>query len=294
MSLLLAAQLHGVAGWMETVLNALGPPGIGVLILVENLFPPIPSEAVLPAAGFLASRGEFGVVAAAAWATAGSVVGALLIYGVALWVGDDRLSAVIDRVPLMSTKDASRAWDFFDRHGGRAVLLGRLVPGVRSLISVPAGARQMPLVGFTVRTAIGSAAWNVLLIGAGYWLGDAYDTTAQVAGWANRVIYAAFGVAVVWFLAGRIRARLGRAVRRLDEPELGAGRDGVRGPTRLIGHQPPSEAKPKLADGYSSVDAIWSIGMLASRAMSTGVSTFGSRESMKVSKPPTITPKALR
>ncbi|MDE0805480.1 MAG: VTT domain-containing protein, partial [Acidimicrobiales bacterium] len=175
------------------------------VILIENLFPPIPSEAVLPAAGFLASQGEFGVVAAIVWATVGSVVGALVLYGAGRLVGDGRVTAVIDRMPLMSADDADKAWSVFDRHGKRAVLWGRMVPGVRSLVSVPAGARHMPLGSFVVRTLVGSAAWNALLIGVGFWLGDAYGSTAIVAEWANRLVYLAVVGCAGWFIVRRIR-----------------------------------------------------------------------------------------
>lgn len=199
------AGLDGVAGWMADLLSSIGPMGVGVVILVENLFPPIPSEAVLPAAGFLASQGEFGVIAAVVWATVGSVVGALILYGVGRLVGDVRVTAIIDRLPLMSADDARKAWRVFDRHGKRAVLWGRMVPGVRSLVSIPAGARGMPLGSFVVRTLVGSAAWNALLIGAGFWLGDAYGSTAVVAEWADRLVYLAVVGCLGWFVVRRIR-----------------------------------------------------------------------------------------
>ncbi|MDE0803511.1 MAG: VTT domain-containing protein [Acidimicrobiales bacterium] len=200
-----AAGLDGVAGWMADLLSAIGPIGVGVVIFIENLFPPIPSEAVLPAAGFLASQGEFGIVPAIVWATVGSVVGALVLYGLGRLVGDARVTAIIDRIPLMSADDATRAWDAFDRHGSRAVLWGRMVPGVRSLVSIPAGARRMPLGGFIPRTLAGSAAWNTLLIGAGFWLGDAYGSTAVVAEWANRLVYLAVAGCMGWFIVRRLR-----------------------------------------------------------------------------------------
>lgn len=161
-----------------------GPVGIGVVILAENLFPPIPSEAVLPAAGFLAAQGEFGLVAAIVAATVGSLVGALMLYGLGRAVGEARVTAVVDRVPLLSAKDAERAGETFDRYGPQSVLWGRLLPGVRSLVSIPAGVRAKPIGSFTVRTVIGSVAWNTVLVGAGYLLGDSYETSALVAEWA--------------------------------------------------------------------------------------------------------------
>lgn len=112
-----AVELDGVAGWMADLLASGGPVGIGVVILAENLFPPIPSEAVLPAAGFLAAQGEFGLVAAIVAATVGSLVGALMLYGLGRAVGEARVTAVVDRVPLLSARDAERAGETFDRYG---------------------------------------------------------------------------------------------------------------------------------------------------------------------------------
>lgn len=203
-------ELNGVAGWMASLLSDLGPPGIGLVILIENLFPPIPSEALLPAAGFLAAQGEFGVAAAIVWATVGSVAGALMLYGLGRSVGDRRVTSIVDRMPLVSAADARRAWAMFDRHGERAVLWGRLVPGARSLVSVPAGARRMPAGRFLARTTIGSATWNSVLIGAGFWLGESYGTTALVAEWANRIVYAALAGGIAWLVIRRLRDPLGR------------------------------------------------------------------------------------
>ena len=200
-------ELDGVAGWMADLLASGGPVGVGAIVLIENLFPPIPSEAVLPAAGFLAAQGEFGVVAAVVAATIGSLVGALLLYWLGRTLGDTRVTVIVDRVPLMSAEDAERAWAAFDRHGSRSVLWGRLVPGVRSLVSIPAGARHMPVGDFALRTVVGSAAWNSILIGAGYLLGDSYETSAFVAEWASRAVYVAIVGLLVWFVVTRLRQR---------------------------------------------------------------------------------------
>lgn len=198
-------ELDGVAGWMADLLASGGPVGVGAIVLIENLFPPIPSEAVLPAAGFLAAQGEFGLMAAILAATVGSLVGALVLYGLGRVVGDARVSAIVDRVPLLSARDAECAWQAFDRHGPRSVLWGRLVPGVRSLVSIPAGVRRMPVGSFALRTVAGSAAWNTVLIGAGFLLGDSYETSALVAEWASRLVYLAFAGAIAWFVVTRIR-----------------------------------------------------------------------------------------
>src|SRR3954466_12642874 len=138
MSLAQAAQepTSGVAGWATDLMEKLGAPGAGLAIALENLFPPLPSEVILPLAGFAASRGDLGLVSAIVFTTLGSVVGALALYGVGAVLGRDRTRALAERLPLMKLRDVDKAEEWFVRHGSKAVLIGRLVPVVRSLISV--------------------------------------------------------------------------------------------------------------------------------------------------------------
>lgn len=126
------------------VMDAIGAPGVGLAILLETVFPPVPSEVVLPLAGFTAFQGRYGLVEAIAWATAGSLVGALLLYGLGAAFGQARLARIADRLPLTRAEDVHRAVAWFDRYGSAAILVGRVVPGVRSLISIP-GVDRMPL-----------------------------------------------------------------------------------------------------------------------------------------------------
>ncbi len=206
-----AEQLSGVAGWMTTLIDALGPIGVGVVIVIETVFPPIPSEVVLPAAGYLAGIGQLGWWSTLLWATIGSVVGAWTLYGVGALVGSDRIGRLAARLPLMSEHDIDRAWASFDRWRSPVVFWGRLIPGVRSLVSLPAGAQRMPLARFTLLTAIGSAIWNAALLAAGWWLGDRYGATAAVSHWANLAVLAGAVAFVAWFTARRIRDRRARA-----------------------------------------------------------------------------------
>src|SRR5689334_13371021 len=120
-------------------MRTIGAPGVGVATALETVFPPLPSEAVLPLAGYTASQGHYGVVAAIVWATVGSVAGALVLYWAGAAWGAERLCRTAERVPLLHARDVERAIAWFGRHGRTAVLLGRLVPGVRSLVSIPAG-----------------------------------------------------------------------------------------------------------------------------------------------------------
>ena len=157
--------------WAISIVSSLGIIGVALLIAVENLFPPIPSELILPLTGFLVGRGEFSFAVALSAATVGAVSGALALYALGVWLGWDRLRNLVARhgTRLMVTQeDVDKADRFFDRHGAKVVLFGRLAPGVRSVVSIPAGASAMGLRRFTIYTALGSALWNAALIGIGY------------------------------------------------------------------------------------------------------------------------------
>ncbi|WP_193046521.1 DedA family protein [Mycolicibacterium baixiangningiae] len=202
-----AQQIGGVAGWAVEMMERLGGFGAGVAIAAENLFPPIPSEVVLPLAGFAAARGDMTVLEAIIWTTAGSVVGAMLLYLAGVAFGRDRVYRLAERIPLFSADDLATSEAWFHRHGTKAVLFGRMVPVVRSLVSVPAGLQRMPIIRFIALTAAGSAVWNTLLILAGYHLGVRWET---VSDWLSRyqlVVFTAVGVAVAVWLVRRMRAR---------------------------------------------------------------------------------------
>ncbi|BBY19376.1 DedA family protein [Mycolicibacterium litorale] len=200
-------EIGGAAGWAVQLMERLGGIGAGVAIAAENLFPPIPSEVILPLAGFAAARGDMTLFEAITWTTAGSVVGAVLLYLVGVLFGRDRVYRLAERLPLFSADDLAKSEDWFHRHGTKAVLFGRMIPVVRSLVSVPAGLQRMPVIRFIALTALGSAMWNSLLIVAGYHLGGQWET---VSGWLSRyqfVVFTAVGVAIAVWLFRRVRAR---------------------------------------------------------------------------------------
>ena len=184
-----------------SLVGALGAPGVGIAVAAENLFPPIPSEVILPSAGFAAASGSMGLVSAIVWATIGSVVGALALYALGAWFGRARFYSLASKIPFVKEADIERAEAWFVRRGPLAVLLGRIVPVVRSLISIPAGIERMKLLPFTLYTAIGSALWNSVLIGAGYALGANW---AIVEEWISRYQLIVFGLAgialAVWMV----------------------------------------------------------------------------------------------
>lgn len=206
------AQLGGLFGWVLNLIDALGAVGVGLVVLLENVFPPIPSEVVLPLAGFLAGQGKMSFLAVTVWATVGSVVGALLLYWLGAALGTARLSRLADRIPLTDARDVQRANDWMTRYGAWAVFLGRMVPGVRSLISIPAGVRRMPLAKFTLLTTAGSAIWNVLFVGLGFLLGDRWTQVGRYSDLLNYLVIGAV-VLVIAVIAGR---RLRRTRRGLD------------------------------------------------------------------------------
>lgn len=190
------AELTGLVGVAADVIDALGEVGVGLLILVENLFPPIPSELVLPLAGFLAAQGRLSLSLTILAATVGSVLGALILYEAGRRLGLRRIRAIVGRLPLMQVEDVDRAVDWFGRHGQKAVLLGRCLPVVRSLISVPAGVAHMPRWRFTLLTALGSLVWNSVFIGGGYALGAQFDQVEEYSSYLDLAVYAAIVVLI--------------------------------------------------------------------------------------------------
>ncbi|MBT0993289.1 DedA family protein [Cellulomonas sp. DKR-3] len=201
------AELTGLVGWVVSVIESLGPLGVGLLVGLENLFPPLPSEVVLPVAGYVASQGGMSLVWAVVAATLGSLVGAWALYGIGAAVGRARLRRWLEKVPLVEVADLDRAEDWFGRHGGTAVLVGRCVPVVRSLISVPAGVERMPLGRFSLYTTLGSLVWNGGLVVAGYALGERWEDIGRYSDWLNLVVYVILAWLVGRFVWARVRRR---------------------------------------------------------------------------------------
>ena len=175
----LLAALGGLVDWTTDTVVAGGLWALMGVMLAENLFPPIPSEAVLPLAGFLVERGSLLFVSALAAATAGSVIGALLLYALGRWGGRPVLLRW-GRVLRLSEVQLDRADHWFDSHGPKLVFWCRMIPLARSVISVPAGASEMPIVRFLVLTTLGSLIWNFALIGAGFLVGENWDVVTEV------------------------------------------------------------------------------------------------------------------
>ncbi|MEV7886391.1 DedA family protein [Streptomyces sp. NPDC002817] len=193
--------------WINGLMDTLGAPGAGLAIALENLFPPLPSEVILPLAGFAASTGQMNLWAALLWTTAGSVIGALALYGVGALLGRDRTVAIAARLPLVKTSDIEKTEAWFLRHGTKAIFFGRMIPIFRSLISVPAGVERMPLPVFLGLTTLGSALWNTAFVMAGYTLGANWTQVTDVVSTYSKIVLALAAVAVVTFLAVRLLRR---------------------------------------------------------------------------------------
>ena len=172
---------HGIFGNMIEIISGwianYGYPSVFAAALLENLFPPIPSELVFPLIGFTAQTNDLGMAGAIGMAIVGAVgstVGAIIIYFIALKIGLPTITRIGKRYHLLSESDLEKTETWFVRHGELAVFLGRMAPGIRELISIPAGIAEMNIVRFTFFTFIGSCIWSLFLTLVGFFIGDAW------------------------------------------------------------------------------------------------------------------------
>ncbi|MFZ8901279.1 MAG: DedA family protein [Ilumatobacteraceae bacterium] len=193
--------------WAADFIDTIGLLGVAALVALENVFPPIPSELVLLLTGFNVSETRFGYVGAVVFATIGSVVGAYFLYGIGRLLSEDRLEsflAGIGRFVGLKKSDVHKGFQWFERHGSAVVLFGRLIPVVRSVVSIPAGAEKMPLVRFSMLTALGSLVWNAIWIAVGWGLGDQWKKAGT---WGDYIQYGAVAVILVVLVVVIVRAR---------------------------------------------------------------------------------------
>jgi membrane protein DedA with SNARE-associated domain len=195
--------------WIVNTMNSLGYLGIGLLMFLENLFPPIPSELIMPLAGYTASLpdGKLQLVPAIAAGVIGTVLGALPWYFAGSILGAERLERLADHYGkwiTVSSKDIISSKNWFDKYGNKAVLLGRLVPVIRTLISIPAGIARMALLPFLVYSTIGTILWTTFLTGAGYLLGKNYTLVDEYLSPVSKIVLVVIIVAIGSFFAIRI------------------------------------------------------------------------------------------
>lgn len=193
--------------WAADVIDAIGLVGVAVLVALENVFPPIPSELILLLTGFNVSEGRFDFVSAALSATVGSVVGAYFLYAIGRLLDEERLEkllAGVGRFVGLKKNDVHKGFKWFERHGTAVVLFGRLIPVVRSVVSIPAGAEKMPVLRFTLLTAAGSVVWNLVWVAIGWGLGDQWEKAGT---WGDYLQYGVIAAILVGLAVIVVRAR---------------------------------------------------------------------------------------
>ena len=190
--------------WITSTMNSLGYLGIGLLMFLENLFPPIPSELIMPLAGFTIAQGKMEFTPVILAGVVGTMLGALPWYYLGKLVGEENLKRLANKYGKwisVSSRDIEKADNWFDKRGEKAVFFGRLVPGVRTLISLPAGISGMQLVPFLLYSTLGTTLWVVLLTYSGYLLGNNYHIVEEYIGPVSKIVFVALIVAfVVWII----------------------------------------------------------------------------------------------
>lgn len=203
--------------WITNTIQSLGYFGIGLLMFLENLFPPIPSELIMPLAGFTASQGKMALVPAIAAGVIGTVLGALPWFYLGQLLGEDRIKAWITLYGAwigISTKEIDKSQQWFYRHGNKAVFFGRFIPGIRTLISLPAGFSNMPMPQFLIYSTLGTLGWTMLLTFAGYFLGQNYTLVDEYLGPVSKIV---LGLLVLAFGLWLLRHRRQRQRRRMKD-----------------------------------------------------------------------------
>jgi membrane protein DedA with SNARE-associated domain len=194
--------------WITNTMQSMGYLGIGLLMFLENLFPPIPSELIMPLAGFTVSRGDMQMGPAIAAGVIGTVLGAFPWYYAGKILSEERLRNLADKYGkwiTVSGADIDKANRWFNRHGGKAVFLCRLVPGVRTLISLPAGINNMPLIPFLIYSTIGTTLWVSFLTFAGYKLGANYEKVDEYLGPVSKIVLV---IIVIWCILWVVRKNM--------------------------------------------------------------------------------------
>jgi membrane protein DedA with SNARE-associated domain len=194
--------------WIPKLMDQLGYFGIGLLMFLENLFPPIPSELIMPLAGFTVAKGDMSFVPAVVAGVVGTVLGAYPWYYIGKFVSEERLEHLADKYGKwlgLGASDIHKANNWFNKHGGKAVFFCRLVPGVRTLISLPAGINGMALLPFTLYSTLGTTLWVGFLTAAGYKLGDHYDLVDQYLGPVSKIVLISL---IIFFVLWIVRKRL--------------------------------------------------------------------------------------
>jgi len=198
--------------WILQIMTSLDYVGIGLLMFLENLFPPIPSELIMPLAGFAISQGKMQFFPAILAGVVGTMLGALPWYYVGKLVGEENIKRLADNYGKwisISRKDIEKADRWFHKHGEKAVFIGRLVPGIRTLISLPAGISNMNLIPFLIYSTIGTTIWVSFLTFAGYKLGEHYELVDQYLDPVSKIVAVILVIAlIIWIVRKRTRNQM--------------------------------------------------------------------------------------
>jgi len=203
--------LGDIAQWTVDVVYSFGYVGVAILTALGYLHLLIPTGLVLSLAGFLVGQGQFSFIAVLIWTTAAGAVGSLILYLPGLWTSEESLRRFVGqfgRFVFVYESDLDKASKMFERHGGKAVLIGHLLPGVTALVSIPAGIKRMPIFGrFMVYTVLGTVLWNGAHLGLGWALGSQWTLVERYARLVEYVVLAMIAVGILWFLGRRWKAR---------------------------------------------------------------------------------------
>lgn len=208
----MAGFLETVRVTIEQIIGTLGYSGIALLMVIENVFPPIPSELVVPFAGFLISRGEMNFIAVVLASSIGTLIGTTFLYYLGMWLGEERLRLVLRRYGryfFFPESSYDQALSAFNKHDKAVVFWSRLVPGLRSVISLPAGVAKMPLARFLFYTSLGTLIWNTLLAGGGVLLGNNWS---QMMEFIDRFKYVMLPLLVALVVFWIVKQRVAKPV----------------------------------------------------------------------------------
>jgi membrane protein DedA with SNARE-associated domain len=203
--------LNAIKIWVENVISSMGYLGLYFVMFLENVFPPIPSEVVLPLAGSLTLEGRFSILWITVIGMLGSLTGAFLFYGIGKWLGEDRVRTLIakyGKYALLSTNDLDRSLEWFDKYDDWVIFFSRMVPIVRSLISIPAGIASMDLTKFSFFTILGTALWSFVLALGGRLLGEQWPLIAEFINTYQNIVLVVAVAAVAFFIISRIVKRV--------------------------------------------------------------------------------------
>lgn len=206
--------LNVIKIWVEQIISSMGYVGLYLVMFLENVFPPIPSEVVLPLAGSLTLTGRFSIFWITVIGMLGSLTGAFLFYGLGKWLGEPRVRVLMEkfgRYALLSINDLDRSLEWFDKYDDWVIFFSRMVPIVRSLISIPAGIAGMDLAKFSFFTILGTALWSFLLALGGKLLGEQWPLIAEYINTYQNIVLFVTGSAVLLFIGSRLLKKKNKA-----------------------------------------------------------------------------------